>query len=60
MTGWMVVSEDRREAVAGWFRMLAGPNQPYTRMRLAAWIRILCTMSRAAGDRETIRAVRRG
>ena len=21
--------------VAGWFRMLAGPNQPYTRMRLA-------------------------
>ena len=35
VTGWMVVSEDRREAVAGWFRMLAGPNQPYTRMRLA-------------------------
>ena len=34
VTGWMVVSEDKKEAAVGWFRVLSGTNQPYTRMRL--------------------------
>ena len=34
VTGWMVVSEDKKEAVVGWFRVLSGTNQPYTRMCL--------------------------
>ena len=34
VTGWMVVSEDKKEAAVGWFRVLSGPNQPYSRMRL--------------------------
>ena len=31
---WMVVSDDRREALAGWYRTLVGVNMPYTRLRL--------------------------
>ena len=34
VTGWMVVSEDKKEAAVGWFRVLSGTNQPYTRMCL--------------------------
>ena len=34
VTGWMVVNEDKTEAAVGWFRVLSGSNQPYTRMRL--------------------------
>lgn len=34
VTGWMVVSEDKKEAAVGWFRVLGGANQPYSRMRL--------------------------
>lgn len=34
VTGWMVVSEDQKEAAVGWFRVLSGTNQPYSRMRL--------------------------
>lgn len=34
VTGWMVVSQDRRQAIAGWYRVLAGANLPYTKMYL--------------------------
>ena len=34
VTGWMVVSKDKKEAAVGWFRVLSGTNQSYTRMRL--------------------------
>ena len=29
-----MVNEDKTEAAVGWFRVLSGSNQPYTRMRL--------------------------
>ena len=35
VAGWIVVSDDRKEAIAGWYRILNGANLPYTRMRLA-------------------------
>ena len=34
IASWMVVSEDRREAIVGWYRILNGVNMPYTRTRL--------------------------
>lgn len=34
VTAWMVVGEDRREAVLGWYRVLNGVNLPYGRLRL--------------------------
>lgn len=33
-SAWMVVSEDRKEAIVGWYRVLNGINLPYTRLRL--------------------------
>ena len=33
-SGWMVVSKDRREAIVGYYRMLAEVNSPFTRLRL--------------------------
>ncbi len=33
-SAWMVVSEDRKEAIVGWYRVLNGVNLPYTRLRL--------------------------
>ena len=33
-SAWMVVSDDRKEAIVGWYRVLNGVNQPYTRLRL--------------------------
>ena len=34
VTAWMVVSEDRKTAIAGWYRVLAQTNGAYTRLRL--------------------------
>lgn len=34
ITAWMVVSEDKKEAVLGWYKVLNGVNLPYTRLRL--------------------------
>ena len=34
VTAWMVVSEDRREAVLGWYRVLYHANQPLGRLLL--------------------------
>ena len=31
---WMVVSDDRKEAIVGWYRVLNGVNLPYGRLRL--------------------------
>ena len=33
-TVWMVVSEDQRTAIVGWYRVLNGVNMPYSRVRL--------------------------
>lgn len=33
-SAWMVVGEDRKEAIVGWYRVLNGVNLPYTRLRL--------------------------
>lgn len=33
-SAWMVVSDDRKEAIVGWYRVLNGVNLPYTRLRL--------------------------
>lgn len=33
-SAWMVVSDDRKEAIVGWYRILNGVNLPYTRLRL--------------------------
>ena len=30
----MVVSEDKKEAIVGWYRVLNGVNMPYTRTKL--------------------------
>ena len=35
ITAWMVVSEDRRQAVVGWYRTLNGANVPLGRLRLS-------------------------
>lgn len=34
VTAWMCVSEDKREAVLGWYRVLNGVNLPYSRLYL--------------------------
>jgi len=34
IAAWMVVSEDRSQAIVGWYRILNGVNQPYGRMQL--------------------------
>ena len=33
-SAWMVVSDDRKEAIVGWYRVLNGVNLPYTWLRL--------------------------
>jgi alpha-galactosidase len=33
-TAWMIVSQDRSEAVVAYFRVLAEPNEPLTRLKL--------------------------
>lgn len=33
-TVWMVVSEDQKTAIVGWYRILNGVNMPFTRVRL--------------------------
>ena len=34
ISAWMVVSEDKKTAIVGWYRVLNGINMPYTRLRL--------------------------
>lgn len=34
ITAWMVVGEDQKEAIVGWYRTLSHVNQPTTRLRL--------------------------
>ena len=33
-SAWMVVSDDRKEVIVGWYRVLNGVNLPYGRLRL--------------------------
>ena len=33
-SAWMVVSQDKKKAIVGWYRTLNGINLPYTRIRL--------------------------
>lgn len=34
LTAWMVVSEDKKDAIVGWYRILNTVNAPFTRLRL--------------------------
>lgn len=34
VTSWMVVSEDKKTAIVGWYRVLNGINLPYSRVQL--------------------------
>ncbi|WP_347834760.1 GH36 C-terminal domain-containing protein [Gracilibacillus sp. JCM 18860] len=34
ITAWMVVSEDKTEALVGYYKVLAKPNEPYQRIKL--------------------------
>lgn len=34
VTAWMVVSDDKKEAIVGWYRVLSGANLPFGRLRL--------------------------
>ncbi|MCI8313348.1 MAG: alpha-galactosidase [Lachnospiraceae bacterium] len=34
ITAWMVVSEDKTEAIVGWYKVLNGVNMPYSRLKL--------------------------
>ena len=34
VTAWMAVSQDKKEAIAGWYRTLSGANLAYTRLPL--------------------------
>ncbi|HIX83449.1 MAG TPA: alpha-galactosidase [Candidatus Megamonas gallistercoris] len=34
VTAWMVVSEDKKTAIVGWYRVLNGINLPYSRVQL--------------------------
>lgn len=42
VTAWMAVSEDRREAVLGWYRILNHANRPCSRLRLSGLDETLC------------------
>lgn len=35
IASWMTVSDDRSQAIVGWYRILNSVNPPYTRMKLA-------------------------
>ena len=34
LTAWMVVSEDKKDAIVGWYRTLNMANAPFSRLRL--------------------------
>ena len=34
VTAWMVVSDDKKEAIVGWYRVLSGANLPFGRLHL--------------------------
>lgn len=42
VTAWMVVSEDKREALVGWYRVLNVVNAPYSRIQLKGLDPELC------------------
>ena len=46
---WMVVSEDRKEAIAGHYRLLNGANLPFSRLRLAGLNPDLCYEVKGTG-----------
>lgn len=48
-TAWMVVSQNRRTAIVGWYRVLNSVNGAYTRVRLQGLDPNLCYRNRLAG-----------
>lgn len=52
VTAWMVVNEDKTEAIVGWYRVLNGVNGPYTRLRLKGLDPELCYENSAFPDAE--------
>ena len=50
ITCWMAVSEDRTQAIVGWYRVLCGVNLPYARIRLQGLDPELCYRNQETGE----------
>lgn len=50
-TVWMTVSDDRRTAIVGWYRVLNVVNEAYERVRLEGLDSNLCYLNKASGTR---------
>lgn len=48
-TVWMVVSDDQKTAIVGWYRTLNGVNMPYTRVQLQGLNPDLCYQNLQSG-----------
>ena len=48
-TAWMVVSEDKKEAIVGIYKVLNGANMPFTRVALKGLAPDLCYRNSADG-----------
>lgn len=51
ITAWMVVSEDQRQAVVGWYKVLNGVNMPYSRLRLQGLAEDRCYQVKVDGQK---------
>ena len=50
ITCWMAVSENKTQAIVGWYRVLCGVNLPYTRIRLQGLDPELCYRNQETGQ----------
>lgn len=50
ITCWMAVSEDKTQAIVGWYRVLCGVNLPYARVRLQGLDPELCYRNQETGQ----------
>ncbi len=50
ITCWMTVSEDQKQAVIGWYRVLNGANLPFTRIRLQGLHPDYCYEEQSSGS----------
>ena len=49
VTCWMCVSDDKKQAIAGWYRVLNGANLPFSRIRLQGLNPDFCYKEQASG-----------
>lgn len=49
VTCWMTVSDDKKQAIAGWYRVLNGANLPFSRIRLQGLNPDFCYKEQASG-----------